>query len=112
MAKRLTASNPLARERHLVLLTLLVLAAAGWAVVAWQPSGNSDGMAMDGGRMGLTMGMEAPLFLAMWVAMMVAMMFPTAAPMISIWSTAEGTRLFNADTRTVCMSIISLSVST
>src|SRR5215216_4805232 len=85
MAKRFTASNPLARERHLVLLTLLVLAAAGWAVVAWQPSGNSDGMAMDGGRMGLTMGMEAPLFLAMWVAMMVAMMFPTAAPMILVF---------------------------
>ncbi|WP_244571283.1 DUF2182 domain-containing protein [Mesorhizobium carmichaelinearum] len=30
----------------------------------------------------LTMGMQAPLFLAVWMIMMIAMMFPTAAPMI------------------------------
>src|SRR5215211_8898884 len=92
MAKRLTASNPLARERHFVLLTLLVLAAAGWTVIAWQPSGNPDGMAMDGERMGLTMGMEAPLFLAMWIAMIVAMIFPTAAPMILVFHRIQANR--------------------
>ncbi|MHB8627506.1 MAG: DUF2182 domain-containing protein [Aggregatilineales bacterium] len=36
--------------------------------------------------MGLTMGMDAPLFLAIWVVMMVAMMFPTAAPMILMFA--------------------------
>ncbi|HZQ38461.1 MAG TPA: DUF2182 domain-containing protein, partial [Dehalococcoidia bacterium] len=53
-----------------------LLAAACWAVVIWQ--------AADGGSMGasLTMGMDAPLFLATWVAMMAAMMFPASAPMI------------------------------
>jgi predicted metal-binding membrane protein len=35
---------------------------------------------------GLTMGMGAALFLAIWVVMMIAMMFPTAAPMILMFS--------------------------
>src|SRR5581483_5378009 len=69
-------SYPLARERNLILAALIVLAAAGWAVMFWQAA------AMGGLPMGLTMGMSAPLFLATWIAMMVAMMFPTAAPMI------------------------------
>ena len=72
-----TGSYPLPRERNLILASLLVLAAAGWALLIWQAARPGDGMAM-----GLTMGLGAPLFLAMWVAMMVAMMFPTAAPMI------------------------------
>ena len=92
MAERSTASYPLARERNLILIALLVLAAAGWAVVAWQSSGSRGGMAMDGGHLGLTMGMEAPLFLAMWVAMMVAMMFPTAAPMILVFHRIQANR--------------------
>jgi predicted metal-binding membrane protein len=92
MAERLTPSYPLVRERNLILIALLVLAAAGWAVVAWQSSGSRGGMAMDGERMGLAMGMEAPLFLAMWVAMMVAMMFPTAAPMILVFHRVQASR--------------------
>jgi len=43
--------------------------------------------------MGLTMGLTLPLFLLAWVAMMVAMMFPTAAPMIVMFTTvAAGKR--------------------
>jgi predicted metal-binding membrane protein len=62
----------------LILGSLLVLAAAAWAVLVWQSS-MADTEQMENM---LTMDMGAPLFLAIWVAMMVAMMFPTAAPMI------------------------------
>jgi predicted metal-binding membrane protein len=68
---------PLPRERNLIIATLLVLAAAAWALLVWQSS-----MMNDDEMMGPTMGMAAPVFLAIWVAMMVAMMFPTAMPMI------------------------------
>ena len=57
---------------------LLALAAAAWAVLAWQGAGAHMDVMMDSP----TMGLRAPLFLAIWVVMMVAMMFPTAAPMI------------------------------
>lgn len=67
---------PLPRERNLIIATLLVLAAAAWALIVWQSSVNDDEM------MSPTMGMAAPVFLGIWIAMMVAMMFPTAMPMI------------------------------
>jgi predicted metal-binding membrane protein len=70
------ASSPLPRERNLILAVLVVLAAAGWAIIIWQAAMADPAMA------GPTMGLSAPLFLATWIAMMVAMMFPTAAPMI------------------------------
>jgi len=38
------------------------------------------------GDMGLTMGLSGSLFLLIWVVMMVAMMFPSAAPMILMFS--------------------------
>ncbi len=69
----------LRRQRNIVTASLLVLAAACWLVVIRQ-AGVTQGM-------GLTMGMTLPLFLLAWVAMMVAMMFPTAAPMIVMFST-------------------------
>lgn len=72
----------IARQRNLILATLLVLAVAGWVVFldqAGMPTTMDHGM-MHGPD--LTMGRSAPLFLAMWVAMMVAMMFPAAAPMV------------------------------
>lgn len=69
-------SYPLLRERSLILGTLLLLAAAAWAVLIWQSR------MVDDEDMGLTMGMSASLFIAIWAAMMVAIMFPTAAPMI------------------------------
>ncbi|MBI2911813.1 MAG: DUF2182 domain-containing protein [Chloroflexi bacterium] len=77
---------PLTRERNLILVALLGLAAAAWALLLWQQA-SADPMAM-----GLTMGLEAPLFLAIWVAMMVAMMFPTAAPMILTFGRVQSTR--------------------
>ena len=68
---------PLPRERNLIIATLLVLAAAAWALIVWRSS-----MVNEDETMGPTMGMAAPVFLAIWVAMMIAMMFPTAMPMI------------------------------
>lgn len=69
-------SYPLRRERNLILASLVVLAAASWAILIWQS------VTANGQMTGFTMGMGAPLFLAIWVTMMVAMMFPAAAPMI------------------------------
>jgi predicted metal-binding membrane protein len=76
-----TSSYPLRDQRNLILASLLVLAAAAWALLAWQAMADDGEMAM-----GLTMGMAAPLFMAMWVAMMVAMMFPASAPMILMFA--------------------------
>jgi predicted metal-binding membrane protein len=70
--------DPLAVQRSVVLGLLLGLAAAAWALLAWQQAGANADMAMASP----TMGMGVALFLAIWVIMMVAMMFPTAAPMI------------------------------
>jgi predicted metal-binding membrane protein len=74
----MTAAPAFRAERWVILTVLLTLAGAGWALVAWQAAD----MNATGGRLDLTMGMAAPLFIAMWMAMMVAMMFPAAAPMI------------------------------
>ena len=80
----MTTANayPFPRERKLILGLLLILAAAAWAVLIWQSAAmNSQAMGM-----GLTMGMSTGLFLAIWVVMMIAMMFPTAAPMILMFT--------------------------
>jgi predicted metal-binding membrane protein len=70
----------LQRERSLILGGLLILSALAWVFLIWQAS-------MTGNQaMGLTMGMSALLFIAIWIVMMVAMMFPTAAPMILMFS--------------------------
>jgi predicted metal-binding membrane protein len=69
-------TNPLRRQREIILGVLVVLAAGCWAILIWQ----AQGMSMQG--VGLTMGMGAALFIGIWVVMMVAMMFPAAAPMI------------------------------
>ena len=71
-------SERLALSRAIILGLLLALAAAAWALLAWQAAGGDTDMVMGSP----TMGLRAPLFLAIWVVMMVAMMFPTAAPMI------------------------------
>lgn len=76
-----TSSYPLRGQRNLILASLLVLAAAAWALLVWQAMADDGVMAM-----GLTMGMAAPLFIAMWAAMMVAMMFPASAPMILMFA--------------------------
>jgi len=69
------------RERYLILAVLLVLTVAAWALLLWFPLPMQDAQDMS-----LTMGLGASLFLAVWVTMMVAMMFPSAAPMIMIFS--------------------------
>ena len=112
-------SYPLARERNLILGSLLALAAIAWGIVIWQGAevGIGDGsmaaqparteaqvpadQAMDNGSttaagddmaMGLTMDMSAILFVALWAAMMVAIMFPTAAPMILAFASVQANR--------------------
>jgi predicted metal-binding membrane protein len=78
-------ASPFPRERKLILGLLLILAAASWALLIWQSATmNSQAMGMG---MGLTMGMSTGLFIAIWVVMMIAMMFPTAAPMILMFTT-------------------------
>jgi predicted metal-binding membrane protein len=78
----------IARQRNVILVTLLGLSAAGWVVFVNQAR-RPAAMMMDRGMTAgpdLTMGGSAPLFLAMWVAMMVAMMFPAAAPMALMYA--------------------------
>ena len=58
---------------------LLVLAAGAWALLLWQAAHSMGGM-------GLTMGLNAPLFVALWIVMMVATMFPAAAPMVLMFA--------------------------
>jgi predicted metal-binding membrane protein len=70
----------LQRERSLILGGLLVLAVLAWVILIWQSR------TMSTQAMGLTMSMSALLFMAVWIVMMVAMMFPTAAPMILMFS--------------------------
>ena len=70
--------GPLRLQHNVILVLLLALAAAAWAVLVWQHGDATMDMTMASPAMGL----RAPLFLASWVVMMVAMMFPTAAPMI------------------------------
>ena len=71
-------ADPVAVQRKIILVLLLVLAGAAWIVLVRQ--GVSAGM--DGAINSPTMGLRAPLFLLIWNVMMAAMMFPTAAPMI------------------------------
>ena len=75
-----STTRMLQRERSLILGGLLVLAALAWALLIWQSR------TMSNQAMGLTMGMSALLFIAIWIVMMVAMMFPTAAPMILMFT--------------------------
>lgn len=81
--RTISSDYPLPRERNGIFAGLLVLAAVCWILLAWQWANSNDA------KMGLTMGMAAPLFLAIWVAMMVAMMFPTAAPMILMFARVQ-----------------------
>jgi predicted metal-binding membrane protein len=75
-----SASLPLRRQRNLILASLAVLSAGSWTILIWQAR------SMSAQGMGLTMGMDAALFIGIWIAMMVAMMFPAAAPMILVFA--------------------------
>ncbi|MGB9412080.1 MAG: hypothetical protein WCB26_12785 [Pseudolabrys sp.] len=70
--------GPLRVQHNIILVLLLGLAAASWAVLVWQHGDATIDMTMASPAIGL----RAPLFVASWVIMMVAMMFPTAMPMI------------------------------
>ena len=84
-------ADPLSIHRNVILGLLLALAAAAWALLAWQGADANMGTAMASP----TMGLRAPLFLAIWVVMMVAMMFPTAAPMILTFHRVQATKRRN-----------------
>jgi predicted metal-binding membrane protein len=73
-----THPNYLLLQRDVILVSLLALATAAWAIMVWQAAPMASEMTMTSPAM----GPRALLFLAMWVLMMVAMMFPTAAPMV------------------------------
>jgi len=71
------------RQRNLILVALLGLAAIGWIVFldqAREPMDMGHDMGPD-----LSMGGSWPLFAATWIAMMVGMMFPAAAPMVLLY---------------------------
>jgi len=71
--------RPVSRQHNVILVLLLALATAAWAVLVWQ----GHDVSMDKPMASPTAwGLDALLFLALWVVMMVAMMLPTAAPMI------------------------------
>jgi predicted metal-binding membrane protein len=74
------AAHLVQRVRYLILGGLLILSVLAWALLIWQSS------TMSNQAMSLTMGMSAFLFIAIWILMMVAMMFPTAAPMILMFT--------------------------
>ncbi len=72
---------PLRRERILIFTLLFGLAAFAWVILVWQS------ITMSGMKgMGLTGGMDAPLFIAVWIVMMVATMFPAEAPMVLMFA--------------------------
>jgi predicted metal-binding membrane protein len=68
-------------QRNLILAWLLVLTTAAWGVLIWQAMHTDATTAMSP-----TMGLGAAPWLSIWVAMMVAIMFPTAAPMIAMFT--------------------------
>ncbi|ANW00743.1 DUF2182 domain-containing protein [Bradyrhizobium icense] len=87
MTPRLNPS--LARQRAIILSSLIAITVLAWIWVARQAD---DGMPMRMHGLGLTMGMGAAAFLAMWVVMMVGMMFPASAPMIVTFAAIQARR--------------------
>src|SRR5919107_5112116 len=79
------------RENLLPGIALLVLAVAGWVVIAYQASTTGAMVAMNGARIS-TMGGFIP-FVSGWTAMMVAMMIPATLPLILLYRTVARQRL-------------------
>src|ERR671921_2204729 len=79
------------RENLLPGIALLVLAVAGWVVIAYQASTMGAMVAMNGARIS-TMGGFVP-FVSSWTAMMVAMMVPVTLPLILLYRTVARQRL-------------------
>src|SRR5436305_899817 len=78
--------NPLRRQQVTILLCLALLTLAAWAILI------VEARSMNGMPAGLTMGMDAALFLSIWVVMMAAMMFPAAAPMVLMFARVQAGR--------------------
>lgn len=85
-------ASPMQAQRTIILLLLVLLAGASWALLVWQAA------AVNMSGMGPTMGLAAPIFLAIWVVMMVAMMFPTAAPMVLIFHQVQAKKRERGET--------------
>ena len=78
--------RPVSFQHNVILVLLLALATAAWAVLVWQ----GHDISMDVPMASPTgWGLDALLFLAMWVVMMAAMMLPTAAPMVLAFHTVQ-----------------------
>jgi predicted metal-binding membrane protein len=75
------------RENLLPGLALLVLAAAGWAYVAYQAASMGGMESPMGGPGGIA------VFLSVWAVMMVAMMVPATLPLILLYRTIARNRL-------------------
>lgn len=79
----------LARQRNIILASLIAVTILAWLWVLSQAHAGSP-RAMSG--LGLTMGMGPWAFIAMWGVMMVGMMFPASAPMILNFSAIQARR--------------------
>lgn len=82
-------SPALARQRNIILASLIAITILAWLWVLRQAQAGSP-MVMSG--LGLTMGMGAWAFIAMWGVMMVGMMFPASVPMILTFSAIQARR--------------------
>jgi predicted metal-binding membrane protein len=80
------------RENLLPGLALLVLAAAGWAYVAYQAA-SMGGMRSPMGGMAMSGIGGLVLFLSVWTITMVAMMVPATLPLILLYRTIARNRL-------------------
>lgn len=80
------------RENLLPGITLVVLAVAGWAYIAYQSSAMGD---MDNAMSGLRISTMGGLvsFISGWTAMMVAMMIPATLPLILLYRVVTRNRL-------------------
>src|SRR5215204_4526784 len=79
------------RENLLPAIALLVLAVAGWVVIAYQASTMGAMVAMNGARISAMGGFVT--FVSSWTAMMVAMMVPATLPLILLYCTVARQRL-------------------
>ncbi|MBA2449002.1 MAG: DUF2182 domain-containing protein [Chloroflexi bacterium] len=83
--------EPLHREQLAILVLLVLLTAAAWALTLTQMGSMVEQPSM-GGMPGAAVGAPDPgvrllVYLAMWTTMMAAMMLPAAAPMILMFGT-------------------------
>lgn len=94
----LLPKSALGRARLSVLVSLVVLTTASWALTVYQavsmsaPMDGMSDMAMTGMSAIRWSFASAGVFLAVWTVMMAAMMLPSAAPMIIVFTSAQTRR--------------------